>query len=50
MDRDVSLSLVMFGLYALHQSIIMAQDHSHFRLQGFGIVNALCSFQGHAGR
>jgi hypothetical protein len=32
---------VMFGLYALHQSIIMAQEHSHFSLQGFAIVSAL---------
>ena len=32
---------VMFGLFALHQSIIMAEQHLHVRLQGFAIVNAL---------
>jgi hypothetical protein len=32
---------VMFGLFALHQSIIMAEQHQDYRLQGFAIVNAL---------
>jgi len=32
---------LMFGLFALHQSIIMAEQHQDYRLQGFAIVNAL---------
>lgn len=32
---------VMFGLFALHQSIIMAEQHLDFRPQGFALVNAL---------
>lgn len=32
---------VMFGLFALHQSILLAQEHQNFRLQGFALINAL---------
>jgi hypothetical protein len=32
---------VMFGLFALHQSIIMTEQHLDFRLQGFAVINAL---------
>jgi hypothetical protein len=31
----------MFGLFALHQAIVMTQQHLEYRLQGFAIVNAL---------
>jgi hypothetical protein len=32
---------VIFGLFALYQSIILAQEHQDFRLHGFAILNAL---------
>jgi hypothetical protein len=32
---------VTFGLFALHQAILMAEQGHHFRLQGFAIINAL---------
>jgi hypothetical protein len=32
---------VIFGLFGLHQSILMAEERLDFRLQGFAIINAL---------
>ena len=32
---------VTFGLFALHQSIMMAEQHQAYRMQGFAIINAL---------
>ena len=32
---------VIFGLFALHQSILRAQLHQDYHLQGFAIINAL---------
>jgi hypothetical protein len=32
---------VIFGLFALHESILRAEQHQNYRLQGFAIVNAL---------
>jgi hypothetical protein len=32
---------LMFGLFELHQSILMSEEHLSFRFQGFAVVNAL---------
>jgi membrane protein CcdC involved in cytochrome C biogenesis len=32
---------VIFGLFALHESILRAEQHQNYRLQGFAIINAL---------
>ena len=32
---------VLFGLFALHQSIVLAQEHINYQAQGFAIINAL---------
>ncbi len=32
---------LLFGLFGLHQSIIMSQQHLDFRMQGFAVINAL---------
>jgi hypothetical protein len=32
---------VLLGLFGLHQSIIMSEQHLNFRLQGFALINAL---------
>src|SRR5271165_3876450 len=32
---------VLFALFALHQSIILAQEHINYQAQGFAIINAL---------
>jgi hypothetical protein len=32
---------VVFGLFALHESILKAQEHQDYRIQGFAILNAL---------
>jgi hypothetical protein len=32
---------VIFGLFALHESILRAELHQNYRLQGFAVINAL---------
>ena len=32
---------VLFALFVLHQSIILAQEHINYQAQGFAIINAL---------
>jgi hypothetical protein len=32
---------VLFGLFSLHQSIVLAQEHINYQAQGFAIINAL---------
>ena len=32
---------VLFGLFVIHQSIILAQEHINYKAQGFAIINAL---------
>jgi hypothetical protein len=32
---------ILFGLFVIHQSIILAQEHINYQAQGFAIINAL---------